>query len=115
MEFYCILQLHYKYKDSNPLREYGFNLTCLPVLNNHIDSLTIDFNPALIVGTVSTYYTNQSTEYLAIYEGDQLVEKLGSVSERVARNIGTISTNRLHFISPKFLFLKKNQYLCICD
>lgn len=51
-------QLHYKYKDSNPLREYGFNLTCLPVLNNHVDSLTIDFNPALIVGTVSTYYGN---------------------------------------------------------
>ena len=40
---YVFNQTHYNSE------QYMFNKLCMPVLNNHLDSLTIDFNPAYIV------------------------------------------------------------------
>ena len=49
-------QLHYKWRDNVAFRVYQFNQTCLPVLNNHLDSLTIDFDPNYITGSVRNRY-----------------------------------------------------------
>jgi len=43
---YIFNQTHYNDE------QFFFNKLCMPVLNNHLDSLTIDFDPTLLVGRI---------------------------------------------------------------